>query len=280
MLTFTKNDSPIIDLYVNELEDYKLKKYARPIKTIYYKKIENKAPETILLKIDNENVVFPNLENNKRYAFFVSGASGSGKTTTTANLIKIFLDYKPKTKIIYYTGCPEDDPLDNYLKKICNNNLIKITPKNIELDNQIILSVDMLHKRFDKMDGEVLVIMDDIESISNKKIRNVLLQFQDEILERGRSHGKNYRHIHLVSIIHSTQNWNSTRKLLKECTFSVFNLRVVPTKTITNVMELFGYDKDIINLVLQMKKTGVGITFFSQGFPFLIFNNSSIILQN
>lgn len=273
---------PIIDLYKNELVDYKLKKFAFPEQTIYF---DNSAREdagvnTQKLDLNNDYVAFPNMKPNKRYAFFISGSSGSGKTTTTANLIKIFIDYKPDINIIYYTGCPQDDPLDDYLKRICNNNLIKITPQDIMKDNAIILSVDMLHRRFKQMNGEVLVVMDDIESISNKQIRMALLQFQDEILERGRSHGKNFRHIHLISVIHSTQNWMSTRKLLKECNYSIFNLRVVSTRTINNILEIFGYDKNIVNCVLEMKKQGQQITFFSKDYPFIIFNNNNIILQN
>lgn len=281
MLTLDKTDKPTIDLYKNELIDYKLKKYAKPTHTIYYKQEKGTLPQTSIIDLENENkVAFPNLEQNKRFAFFISGSSGSGKTTTTANLIKIFIDTKPDINIIYYTGCPEDDPLDTYLAKICHQNLIKITPRNIIDDNDIILSVDMIHERFKKFRGEVLVVMDDIESISNVKIKNVLLKFQDEILERGRSHGKNYRHIHLISIIHSTQNWNSTRKLLKECTYSVFNLRVISTKTILNILEIFGYDTEIKDLVLAMKKEGKQITFFSKEYPFIIFNNDKIIIQN
>lgn len=282
MLSLNKTDKPIVDLYKNDLIDYKLKKDANPIQTIYYDE-KNKSSEVQIIQLEDDYVSFPKIILEKRYAFFISGASGSGKTTTTANLIKIFLKSKPEIFVIYYTGCPIDDPLDNYLKLICNKNLIKITPKIIANDSKVLLSVDELYFRLQQKPNhprECLIIFDDIESISNKMIRTALLTFQDEILERGRSHAKNYKNINLISIIHSTQNWNSTRKLLKECDYSIFNLRVVNINTIENIIKMFGYSEEVVEYILLMKRKGNTITWFGKNYPFVIFNNNNIILQN
>ena len=123
--------------------------------------------------------------------------------------------------------------------------------------------------------------MDDVESMSNNTIRTQLLEFQTQILRLGRSHSKQTKHINLITIQHSTLNYQQSRVLLQECKFSIINLRAVSKSTIQQLLaSKYGFDGDIINYILQLKKEGGQITFFSSAFPYLIFNNKSIILEN
>ena len=120
-------------------------------------------------------------------------------------------------------------------------------------------------------------MFDDVESMAHKQLRNQLLEFQTQILRLGRCHSKQTKHINLITIQHSTLNYAQSRVLLQECKYSILNLRAVNKSTIQQLLAYkYGFDSDIINYILQLKKEGGQITFFSSSFPYLIFNNKSI----
>ena len=289
MLNLNKEGNKIIELYHKDKfnTDYKLDKDAKPYKILYLNNNSNNNGENQIINDLNDYIPFPYLDPKERQTFYISGCSGSYKTTTACNLINLFIQHNKDIFILYFTGINEiDDSLNNYLKIVCKNNCMVINTKtfiNAKL-NKLILPCSVEYINWfqkNKKNVPFLVIMDDVESMSNKTIRNQLLDFQTQILRLGRSHSKQTKHINLITIQHSTLNYAQSRVLLQECKYSIFNLRAVSKSTIQQLLESkYGFDSDIINYILQLKKNGAQITYFSSSFPYLIFNNKSIILQN
>lgn len=125
-------------------------------------------------------------------------------------------------------------------------------------------------------------IFDDIDSIYDPLIRKCLLDLQADILLTARSHSKEYQHIHIISISHTlTAQQHHTRLLLLESNWLVFNLKAHSATHIKNVLTKLGYQDDIINEILEQRRkcNKYCITFISNQYPYVIFNNQKIMIK-
>jgi energy-coupling factor transporter ATP-binding protein EcfA2 len=153
------------------------------------------------LKIANDSK-FQQVPNTKseREILYITGRSGSGKSTYT----RMYLEqYKKKYKqhpIYMFSSLAEDSSLDS------------IKPKRFKID-------DKLHE--DPIDVKDLadscVIFDDIDVISNKKIKEAVYNILNQVLEIG-------RHYKISCIVtnHLPTNGNWTRRILNESSCFVY----------------------------------------------------------
>ena len=153
------------------------------------------------LKIANESK-FQHIPDTtkEREILYITGPSGSGKSTYT----RMFLEeYKKKYKdreIYLFSSLKEDESLD------------KIKPKRFKID-------DSLWK--DPIQAEELkdsvCIFDDIDVISDKKIKEAVYSIMNNVLEIG-------RHFNITAIItnHLPTNGRETRRILNEAHAYVF----------------------------------------------------------
>ena len=130
----------------------------------------------------------------ERSIFYITGPSGSGKSTYTRKYLE---QYKKKFKnrpIYLFSSLPTDESLD------------KIKPKRFKLD-------DSLHEDPIKVAelAESMCIFDDIDVISNKKIREAVYDILNQILEIGR----HYK-IDCICTNHLPTNGKETRRILNE----------------------------------------------------------------
>lgn len=286
-LTFEKTDKPLIDLFKEEdfNFDYKLNpSVSEPEKTIYFNK--NGPLETQIIE-DINYVPLPAIRNGDFIRFFIGGRSGSYKSSTCGILIKRFLDaHKNKIFVLYYNCNEKDEQLEKYFKAIGNDNIIIFTPKNFEEAQKhhkiIPLSVDYLNDfQKKKKNIPMLLIFDDMEACNNTALKSALHSFMLDLLQRGRKHDTKTNNLSVINIQHTMTNGYQSIKLFNESNYAVFNLRAVPSNAIINMLKnKFGYDDDIIEYILENKKNGGGITFFSTEYPMVIFNSKAIILQS
>ena len=162
---------------------------------------EHDATDFKHLKIANESK-FQQIPDTakEREIIYITGPSGSGKSTYT----RMFLEeYKKKFKdreIYLFSSLKEDESLD------------KIKPKRFKID-------DTLWK--DPIQAEELkesvCIFDDIDVISDKKIKEAVYSIMNNVLEIGR-HFK----IKPIIINHLPTNGRETRRILNEAMQYVF----------------------------------------------------------
>ena len=304
MITFNKqnkdnkDNQPIIELYNKEdfNFDYKLSKDAKPSDILYLNKDNNN--EMIIEDLNNK-IPFPYIDDKKRYSFFISGASGSFKSSNAGSLISIFLRKIPKLYVIYFTGISLDQNLEEYFEYLTKDNdkdknkIIIITPKTfLDIkkynDNnknknklKIPLSVEEINQLQDKDSRQYLIIFDDIDNINNKVIRQLLLIFSSDILNTGRSHNKKHKHIHIINISHNlTATQAHTRLYLRESLYCGFNLQSQSKNHIKNLLSIkYSADDDFVDEILKQKKEGAGFTWASSSYPYLIMNDKAIFIS-
>ena len=130
----------------------------------------------------------------EREILYITGPSGSGKSTYTRMYIE---EYKKKYKdreIYLFSSLKEDESLD------------KIKPKRFKIDDN--LWKDPLNAEELK---ESVCIFDDIDVISDKKIKEAVYSIMNNVLEIG-------RHFSIAAIItnHLPTNGRDARRILNE----------------------------------------------------------------
>lgn len=178
-------------------------------------KNKNKKNNKILMIDDNNNkknvkrihladeyIYDPLLDNETRSITYICGASGSGKSTFAKSLIEKFNILFPENNV-YLISRLETDPAFDELER---KNIIIRIPVDEDLAHQ---SVDIIRD----IPENSMVVFDDIDTINDKKLINVLNNMKLQILEIGR-HKKIYCIVtsHLIN----TNDRNSTRTMMNE----------------------------------------------------------------
>lgn len=132
--------------------------------------------------------------DTERQILYITGASGSGKSTYTKNYCKTFKRLYPKRPIYLFSAISEDESLD------------EIQPQRILIDDSLV-SQPLQAEDFQ----DSLVIFDDTDCISNKKHREAVNNILGEILETGR-HFNTY----CILTFHLATGGRDTRKILNE----------------------------------------------------------------
>ena len=147
------------------------------------------------LKIANDSKFLHIPDTTKeREILYITGPSGSGKSTYTRKYLE---QYKKKYKnraIYLFSSLPSDESLD------------KVGPKRIKLKDTMYTDPIELKEL-----GESKCIFDDIDVISDKKIREAVYDVLNQVLEIGR----HYK-IHCVVTNHLPTNGKDTRRILNE----------------------------------------------------------------
>jgi len=153
------------------------------------------------LKISNDSK-FQQLPNNKteREILYITGCSGSGKSTYT----RMYLEqYKKKFKsnpIYMFSSLKEDESLDS------------VKPQRFKIDESLYLNPLQAEELKDSV-----VIFDDIDVISNRKIKEAVYNILNQVLEIGR----HYRTSCIVTN-HLPTNGNWTRRILNESSSYIY----------------------------------------------------------
>ena len=187
---------------ITALTKEKLKKYlkrkTRPEGTlgemydeamIYYKDGQNKSIEIF----DGE--IEPVPHPTKRECLYVAGPSGAGKSTYVSKYAKNFLKLFPDRELVLFSKVDDDECLD------------ELEPSRIKI-NEDLINEPLTAEEFE----DCLVIFDDTDTISDKKLRDAITNLKEDILETG-------RHFNTYCIItsHLINNYKETRKVLNEC---------------------------------------------------------------
>jgi len=142
----------------------------------------------------------PSKEDGIVEKLYVSGVSGSGKSTYISKWISQFLKGKRKDTPIYIFSSVD---FDKVFDEKFGDNIIRIN-----LDSSIVLSPIQVSELENS-----LCIFDDIDTVKNPAIRKAVCSLRDECLEIGRHYD-----VSLLCTSHLLSNWGATRRLLNEAT--------------------------------------------------------------
>jgi hypothetical protein len=167
----------------------------------------------------NEKYVFPIIQDES-YRIYISGLSGSGKSTA----VSMFLKHNPpkmKGAGIFLFSPVRDDKALSSIK-----NLIHIDLLDIEVELKGELQLEHIPP------GSVL-IFDDVESY-DKKIRKLYMDFRDIALERGRHFS-----ISCITVSHNARNGNTTKASIRESQYWILFPKHNSTDA-KNILKLYG----------------------------------------
>lgn len=168
----------------------------------------------------------------ERDILYITGASGSGKTTFTAGYIKEYKKTYKNNEIYVFSALKEDETLD------------KLGIKRIKVDKNLIedpLTIDDFKNS--------LVIFDDIDVISDKKLREAVYKILNSILETGR-HTKTS----CINTNHLPTAKNETRRILNEAHAIVYFPHSGSVRGINYLLtDYVGLTKEDIALIKGMK---------------------------
>jgi Cdc6-like AAA superfamily ATPase len=168
----------------------------------------------------------------ERTIIYITGASGSGKSTYIASYCKQYKKKFPDNEIYVFSALNEDSSLD------------VVKPNRLKIDERMItdpLTVDDFK--------DTLVIFDDIDVISDKKFREAVYQILNAILETGR-HTKTS----VCISNHLPTAGKDTRRVLNECHAVVYFPHSGSAKALKYLLtEYLGLDKTSMSKIKKLK---------------------------
>lgn len=190
--------------------------------------------EQSLLKIRlnaDDECFFPAINNffetNQTQRVYISGSTGTGKTTFLAQYIVNFHKKYPKAKILFFSSKTKDDIIDK-LKFI----------ERVKIDEDFLLYPLTLEEMTAGGKKPILCCFDDIEDFSSRKINKEVERLLNEILRNGRSFG-----IYCIYTHHQPNDYKATRNLIFEASHCV----IYPKRCAKNTYDYFLEKKLNIN---------------------------------
>lgn len=203
---------------------------------------------------DGQFEIIPMMKDNQVQKCFVSGMSGSGKSTWISKYAQNYKKLFPKNEIYVISRHTEDEVID------------KLKPKRIKLDEEI-LDVDIDLKDLNNS----LVIFDDIDTIPNKKINQLVSKLRDDLLENARHHN-----IYMCCVAHQILNYTKTRHLILESDTIVFFPRSGGYQIRRFLKEYIGLDKDKINMIMKINSRWICLN--KQSYPISLISENDIYI--
>lgn len=196
-------------------------------KTVYVSDEENNDENNFLGKFVDigKDKSFQVVPPNDSFRLAVYGASGSGKSTFVAGVLKEYKKKYKKNKIYMISPTSTDEAYEDLKKSL----------EYIKIDSSLV-DDPMSFTEF----NNCLIVFDDSECLSeNKDVNKAVELFRNSVLENGRK-----SHISAIIINHVAMNGPQSKKILNECHLSC----IFPKSNFTAVSRLaknyWGFSKE------------------------------------
>jgi hypothetical protein len=186
---------------------------------------------------------------------YIAGPSGSGKSTWIANYGHEYLRAFPGNKFWLISRKSEDKVLDNEnpIRIVLNEELIESPIEPKEVSNS-------------------LVVLDDVDTIPNKGIKDNIMKLRSDLIETSRSEG--------VSVLcsgHQIMNYKNTRDLLNEATMVVIFPKTTMYQAKRYLKEYMGLEKAAIEKIVNLPSRWVCVM---KTYPICILSETEVFLVN
>jgi hypothetical protein len=208
---------------------------------------------------DKPNLHFQCIPDKKteRTIRYITGASGSGKSYYTKMYADEYKRMYPKREIYIISSIKEDSSLD----KIKGLNRIK-------------LEGDFLTEELTAEDfKDSLVIFDDTDCLTNKRLKMKVDALLNSVLETGR-----HFNVEVIFTSHLACNGRETRRILNECKSVTIFPSGLGGKAMKYLLDnYFGLDKDQIKKIKRLNSRWVTI---QKGFPMCVISDKEAFILN
>lgn len=181
---------------------FKVKKGTMSGKLFYIGKDELKDKDGFKSLTVHDGMVQQVPSYKDRECLYITGPSGSGKSTYCSQYASEYKKKFPKNNLVLISPITDDDCLSKL-------NPIRITPNEENFLSDDPVTLEELKNS--------LVIFDDIDAISDKKIKEEVINLRSQILLTGR----HYK-ISVLSTSHMICDYKNTREQINESHFITF----------------------------------------------------------
>lgn len=196
--------------------------------------------EDVKLNASEHFELIPNI-NKERDVLYVIGQSGSGKSYFVSQYGKNYKSFYPKNSIYVFSTLNEDKDGIDRIGKI----------NRIKLDDEFVDGEVIDTKEFEKS----LIIFDDIDNISSKKIKDCVFKYLNNFLQTGR----HYK-ISLCITYHIGCSGHATRMILNECTSITYFGATIGGKNLKYLLDSYlGLDKKAIEKIKKLESRAITI---------------------
>ncbi len=164
---------------------------------IYLDKDENTKNTALSIDVEKAMPVF-DIKDIKCFRILISGSSGSGKTYHSEAILE-----QLKSKNVYLFSSIDDGDYKAF------------NVKRIDLNNIVEKSKIDIHKIFEMIEDDAILIFDDIISYG-KKLSKVYIELRLIALQKGR-----HRNISVIIVEQQAQTGNSYREVLLNCNYFI-----------------------------------------------------------
>lgn len=193
--------------------------------------------------------ILPTLPSyGKTDTFYITGKSGSGKSTFVNDFANEVLKLLPDYSVVLFSRYADDAAFNDRVKK----NLIKIPLDDKLCEEKINIERDI------KQDGSI-VIFDDIDNSGNKKCEVYVKSLRDELLKNYRSHTENEKSAYVLVTNHNTTDYRDTRIVLQEADFIVLYGSSGRYQNEYCMRKYIGLGKQEIDKILRLNSRWVAI---------------------
>ena len=197
------------------------------------------------------------VDTSTRQILYITGASGSGKSTFCVNYIHEWKKHFKKSDIYVFSALSEDETLDQ-IKDL----------KRIRIDESL-EEQDLDYQDF----KNCMVVFDDTDCISNKKTKEEVYKIMNKILEIG-------RHFNIYCIVtnHLPTNGLLTKRILNECVYLVYFPNAGASRQLKYLLyEYLGLER---KLIAKNKKLKSRYCVVHKQYPMFILSEKDIFLVN
>ena len=220
-------------------------------------KLKNESLKSIKIFDDGIIIATPHINicaTEKARHQLIAGPTGSGKSYAIGRYLNIILRLKPNKKIFLFSDVDNDAVLDKY----------KIT--------RVDLTDDIIESPIEPCElSNSIVIFDDIDSISNKKLKINIENLRDSLLKRGRHEG-----IEVICTSHLLTDYKSTRIVLSEVSAVTLFTKSGSTNSINYLLSKYiGLSKQQIARIYDLPSRS--ITIYKQ-YPNMVISDKEIYI--
>jgi hypothetical protein len=209
-----------------------------PILSVDDKKTAQHSFNEYTLTGDDTYQPIPN-PNTERQILYVTGQSGSGKSYYTCMYGNEFKKIFPKRNVYLFSSLNDDSSIDK-IKGL----------KRIKLGEDF-LNDDLTAEDF----KDSLVIFDDVDCITDKKLRTKVEGVLNSILETGR-----HFNVYCIYTSHLPCAGNATKRILNESHQITFFPRSLGGRSLKYLLEGYlGLDKDQIKKIKKLPSRWVSV---------------------
>jgi hypothetical protein len=254
-----------------------LKKPQLRLSATHIIKADKNESSSVELEDNNCGIMRPIANSEHHEILYVCGPSGSGKSTYIGNYVKSYKQVFPKKRIVVISGVHKDKPLDD----IEGIKRLDVTDETL-IDNPLVV---------DDFRGEnygSLVIFDDFDSITDKKIREAVFDFLDRLLKTCRIHTdeklsmKQRRNLDIDVMVtgHQIFNYKATREIINELTSITIFPQAGNSYQITQFLKRYmGLDLKNIDRIYEIGEISRWVTLYRQFPQWVLYEKGCYMLK-